>query len=120
MTAESPYTPPSAEVRDVPPSPYEKRLLRNMVRFIDEQPRRLARHRVFGWAGSVLAIVCIAVATLLADGSGDPFGWLVLAALGGFLGGLSVVFRASARNWPILRRYFDADRLRADYEKLRD
>ena len=119
MTAESPYTPPTTEVRDIPPSAYEKRLLRNIVRFMDDQPRRLARNRALGWIGSILAIVCVVVATSFADGRSDPFIWIVVSALGGFLGGLSVVFRASSRNWPILRRYFDADRLRADYEKVR-
>lgn len=119
MTTESPYTPPGSEVRDVPPSAHEKRLLRNMVRFLDDPPHRLARHRAYGWAGTILAIACIAVAVWFQDGKGDPFGWTMLGVLGGFVAGLSVVFRASARNWPILQRYFDAERLRADYDKIR-
>jgi hypothetical protein len=105
-------------VRDIPPSPHEKRLLRNLVKFLDDPARRVKRQRIIGWTGTTLAFVCIVVATLFADGRGDPFLWLVLAALGGFLAGLSVVFRAAARNWPILQRYFDRERLRADYEKM--
>ena len=40
--------------------------------------------------------------------------------LGGMLTGLGIVFRASARNSPILGRYVDTERLRADCAKLRD
>ena len=111
--------PPSAEVRDIPPTAYEKRLLRNVLRFIDHQPARLARNRILGWVLAIVGLSCFLAATSIGDVVGDPFWVAVIAAAGGFVAGLSVVLRASARNWPILRRYFDVDRLRADCERLR-
>jgi len=120
VTDPCPYTPPTAEVRDVPPSAHEKRLLRNLVRFLDHESARLARNRAFGWAGWFGGVICIGVAASMQDPAGSGFFWALLAGVGGVVTGLSIVFRSTARNWPILRRYFDVERLRADYEKVRD
>ena len=117
MSSQSPYSPPKSPVRDVAaPSKIERRVLRDLARLLEDEPRRLRSIRT--WARILLALGCCATAwTWLFIGDTGAVTWLaLLAVVGGFFLGSSFFLHNSLTQWPTTRKYLDADRIRADYE----
>lgn len=120
MTAGSPYSPPKSVVQDaVVPSKLERRLLRDLVRMFDEEPARLALIRKVAWTLLVFGAVATAWGVWSVAATSSPTLWMtVLAIVGAYVAGMSNFFFTSLRQWPVVRRYLDAERIRADYEAL--
>jgi Flp pilus assembly protein TadB len=121
VTGQDPYTPPEAAVRDVVPAAREKHVVRGLFRLLDNEDRRAARNRFVRWCFAVTGIVFVAIAVVIGESGGTDVAWSVLiGAIGGYFTAFSAMLAKSNRNWPVIRRYFDIERVRADYASLRD
>ena len=120
MSNNDPYSPPKAVLQDaVVPSNLERRLLRDLVRMFDNEPARMALIRRLAWAFLMVGAIAMTVGLWAANGARpDAFWPTVLAIFGGYAAGLSNFFFTSIRQWPIVRRYLDVERIRADYKSL--
>jgi len=119
MSTGSPYSPPKAIVRDAAaPAKSERRMLRELLRMLDDEAGRVRRLRAVAWtllAAGAFAVAC-GVFAIAATDSG-MFWTAVLVSMGGFLAGMASFHFVSLRQWPLLRRYLDVDRIRADVER---
>jgi hypothetical protein len=120
MSNNDPYSPPKAAVQDAAvPSKFERRLLRDLVRTFDNEPARMALIRRLAWTLLTVGAIAMAVGLWAMDATGSNAFWLtVLAIVGGYVAGVSNFFFTSIRQWPIVRRYLDVERIRADYKSL--
>jgi O-antigen ligase len=84
----------------------ERAMLREVRRIYENCPERVATYTRWRWIATATAWILISVAFLLSTSkmlSGTLC--LVIALLGGFAGGLSLLFAASAKQMPLLVRY---------------
>ena len=71
------------------------------------------------WGLLTGATIAMAVALWAVGATGSKTFWLtVVAVVGGYVAGVSNFFFTSLRQWPIVRRYLDVERIRADYKSL--
>src|SRR5712664_1099894 len=89
---------------------YEAKVTRALDRALADESRHLRKYywlgKGAGFGGG--ALVGIALFTAFRDGS-TSIRWLVaIGALGGLLLGLSIYFSSSVRQWPVLRRFLNA------------
>jgi len=121
VTGQNPYTPPETALHDVVPVAREKRVLRGLFRLLDNEDRRAARNRFVRWCFAINAVLFVAIAVIIGESGGTDVAWSVLiGATGGYFAAFSAMLANSNRNWPVIRRYFDVERVRADYAALRD
>ena len=120
MSTGDPYSPPKAVVQDAAvATKFERRLLRDLLRMLDEGPKRLALVQRLAWTLLTAGVFVMAVSLWsLAATDSDTFWLTALAIAGGYIAGLSNFFFASLRQWPIVRRYLDVERIRADHKAL--
>jgi lipopolysaccharide export LptBFGC system permease protein LptF len=120
MSTGDPYSPPKAVVQDVTvATKFERRLLRDLVRMFDNEPARTALVQRLAWTLLIAGAIAMAVSLWAVSATGSNTFWLtVLAIVGAYVAGVSNFFFTSLRQWPIVRKYLDADRIRADYKSL--
>jgi uncharacterized membrane protein len=118
MSQESPYSPPKSVVQDAAaPSRVDLRVLRDLARLVDNETTRLRTIRRLALALWLTGIVAVACALLFMRAPDSLTQWLaILGMIGGFLAGIASFYSTSLRQWPVLRRYLDVERIRADYE----
>jgi hypothetical protein len=96
-------------------SRYEAKLVRALERALTNERSHL---RTYYWLGKGAAfagglLVGIALITAL-KGRESSVAWLVgLAAVGGTLIGLSIYFGSSVRQWPVVKRFLNAEAVHA-------
>ena len=89
---------------------YQTKVIRALDRVLADESRHLRKYywlgKGAGFGGGVL--VGIAFFTAFRD-SGSSVRWLVaVGAVGGLLLGLSIYFSSSVKQWPVLRRFLNA------------
>lgn len=119
MNPEGPYSPPKSSVADAPLStPFDKKILKSLAQLVDDEPAGMARFNRTGWLLTAPGIALFVVA-LFAPWDGDQLWPAILSICGGFLIGMASMVFNSARQWPVFRRYLDAELIRSDYQQLR-
>lgn len=98
-------------------------MLREVGRIYQDCPERVATYTRWRWIATVLAWILIFAAFLLSTSkmlSGSLC--LVIALLGGFAGGISLLFAASAKQMPLLVRYtaLREEEIQKRLEELKD
>lgn len=93
---------------------YREKMVRGLVRALDDEESHLRRYRRVGHACSVLGAVMLALTLSAAWGGADGAGpWYVMAgAVGGLSLGLAVFFHSSVEQWPVNREFLDVAALR--------
>ena len=104
-----------------PDAKYEKKVVRSLAKFLADEGALLGRWRAVGnacvWTGSVLWVLAIFVFAPEAGGA-----WILaaLAALGGLCLGIGLWFSTFATQWPIVRPFVDAEKVRQRSVQLGD
>jgi O-antigen ligase len=84
----------------------ELAILKEVGRIYQNCPERVATYTRWRWIATIIAWLLIFVAFLLSSSKMlNGTLCLVIALLGGFAGGLSLLFAASAKQMPLLVRY---------------
>ena len=97
----------------------ERQFLRGLIRMLDNETVWLRRYRFISWALIVIGGVCFGIGIWLVGAIGTTAFWaLVIAFMGGYGVGCSNLFSVASRQWPLQKRYLDANAIRSDYEKL--
>lgn len=103
---------PSAKSR------FERRFLRELARLVDDEEGTLRRYRLITWGLAIVGGIFLAVSIFTVAAAGSRLFWLVvLAALGGFVCGLGIMYSSAVQQWPILRRYINEQLIRDDAEQ---
>ena len=91
-----------------------EKMVRGLVRALDDEASHLRRYRRIGHACTVLGAVVFTLSLLAAWNVTDAAGaWFVVSgALGGLLLGLAVFFHSSVEQWPVNREFLDEDAIR--------
>ena len=97
-----------------PSDRYRAKMMRGLVRALDDEEAHVRRQRRMGKACALLGGVVLALALLAAlDGRQVAGIWFVVAgAIGGLLVGLAVFYASSVEQWPVNREFLDVDALR--------
>jgi hypothetical protein len=93
---------------------YRARMVRGLVRALDDEEAHLRRYRRTGNACSVLGALVLSLAVFAAFG-GSPAAhlWFVVSgAVGGLFLGLAVFFNSSVEQWPVHREFLNVDAIR--------
>ena len=104
-----------------PDAKFERRVVNNLAKFVADDGTLLARWRLTGkacvWTGSVPW--ALAILAFWQDGTGS---WIyaALAALGGLFLGVGLWFSTFAAQWPVVRPFVDADKVRQRSVELGD
>ncbi len=97
---------------------FERRLLRGIVRLLDDENRQLRRLRFIYWTVAIAGGVLIAAGLWPIAARGSSMFWAVLCVgLGGFVCGYGNFYYVAYRQWPFLKRYLNAELIRDDYRK---
>ncbi|MBC5786101.1 hypothetical protein H8N03_24395 [Ramlibacter sp. USB13] len=93
---------------------YRARMLRGLVRALDDEEAHLRRHRRMAGACSVAGALVFTLALFAAAAGSDAAGpWLVVAgAVGGVFLGLALFYHSSVEQWPVNREFLDVDAIR--------
>ena len=91
----------------------ERKLVRTLARFLADEQAQLGRWRMAARAAIFLGAVLwtIALFGYLQD-SGASWVFAVLAGVGGLCLGVGLWFTTFVEQWPVVRQFIDADRVR--------
>ena len=91
----------------------EKKVVRDLAKFLASEPESVRRWRRIGTASIYLgSILCVLPAFLCAQDSCVPWILATLAGVGGFCLGLGLWFTTFIEQWPVVRQFIDAERVR--------
>ena len=93
---------------------YRAKMVRGLVRALEDEEAHVRRYRRIGKACSVLGALVISLALFAAWGGSDAADlWLVVSgAIGGLFWGLAVFFNSSVEQWPVNREFLNVDAIR--------
>jgi hypothetical protein len=99
-------------------SKFERRLLRGLVRILDNESGQLRRFKIIYWALAIFGGLLIGAGLWPVAATGSPIFWAVIGAgVGGFVAGFGNFYYVAYRQWPFLKRYLDAKAIRDDCQK---
>ena len=93
---------------------YRAKMVRGLVRALDDEEPHLRRYRRIGTVCTVLGALLFTFALFAAWGGSDAAGlWFVVSgAVAGLFFGLAVFFNSSVEQWPVNREFLNVDALR--------
>jgi hypothetical protein len=93
---------------------YRAKMVRGLVRALDDEESHLRRYSRIGTACTVLGALIFSLALFAAWGGRDAAAlWLVVAGtVGGLLLGLAVFFNSAVEQWPVNREFLNVDAIR--------
>ena len=96
------------------PDRHRAKMVRGLVRALDDEESHVRRYRRIGTACSFLGALVFILALFAAWGGSDGADvWLVVAGLvGGLLIGLALFFISSVEQWPVTREFLNVDAVR--------
>jgi hypothetical protein len=91
-------------------SKFRAKVLRGLARALADERSHLLKYERWGtwmaYAGSVLVVIALLFAFNRHSSSAILF--VALGVVGGILMGLSIYFSSAVKQWPVLRRFLDA------------
>jgi hypothetical protein len=97
---------------------FHSQVLRGLSRALADENAHVRRYSrlatILSYAGAVLIVVPL----FFNYSDLASAGYIGLSAVGGFLAGLSVFFSSSIRQWPVVRRFIDAQAVREAAARL--
>jgi hypothetical protein len=91
----------------------EKKIVRDLAKFLAGEPESVKRWRRIGNAWIVAgSLLCVLALFICAQDTSVPWMLATLSVLGGFCLGLGLWFTTFVEQWPVVRPFIDAERVR--------
>lgn len=91
----------------------ERRLVRSMAGFIENEPQKLARLRVYYKITAVVSWLMLMFTFLVLFQAGSTFGWVIgLGFAAGATLGANIYFHNAIIQWPVLRRFLNVEAIK--------
>jgi hypothetical protein len=106
-------------VRMKPDAKLERKIVRMLGRFLADEQAALGRSRAVAWAWIISGCVLWTVAIFgHAQAAGGHWVLAVLSAVGGVCLGIGLWFSTFVEQWPAMRQFIDAERVRQRSREL--
>jgi hypothetical protein len=96
-----------------PDAKLEKKIVRDLAKFLAGEPESVKRWRRIGNAWIVAgSLLCVLALFICSQDASIPWILATLSVLGGFCLGLGLWFTTFVEQWPVVRQFIDAERVR--------